>query len=133
MPENNGTHEIRSRRPQGFWRCGRHFGKGWQTYDRSDFTDEEWERISKERQLLVRPLAGDEAQAEDPAPDGGDPPKEEAGAGGDDPPALEPLLKDGRRRCRHVYESGNQCTYAAYGDSDYCEKHQAEHAGEAGE
>ena len=137
MSEVQNTHEIRARREQGFWRAGRHFTKGWEPYNQADFTEEEWERITKERQLEVRPLAKEETEGGDPAP-GGDAPPAETGESdpepsGDDPPVLEATLKDGRPRCQHVYDTGSQCTYAAAEGSAYCERHQAEHPEEAQE
>lgn len=79
MPEHH-LYEIRARGERGFWRAGRYFGRGWETYDKAGFSAAEWEVITKERQLEVRPLAAPAA----PAAGAGAP------VGGDKPPAPKP-------------------------------------------
>jgi hypothetical protein len=127
MSDSQGKYQIRARREQGFWRAGRHFTKGWETYDRAEFSDAEWEAVTGEPQLVVKPLDGEEESA----PAG--PAESDAAQGAGDRPALEPSLKDGRPRCQHVFDTGNQCNRAAEEGAAYCEGHLDDHVGEGGE
>lgn len=45
---------ISANSKEGFWRCGRHFTNAGIPVSKSDFTDEEWERLEGEKMLRIR-------------------------------------------------------------------------------
>jgi hypothetical protein len=102
---------IRSTQKGGFWRCGRHFGFGFQEYDTEDFSDEELGRIAEDPMLVAEPVEFKPEPEPEPEPEEAD---------------LEATLSDGRARCQYVGDSGKQCRFAAVEGSDFCHDHQPE-------
>ncbi|MFH2124931.1 MAG: hypothetical protein ABIK12_00340 [Pseudomonadota bacterium] len=111
---NNGSQviEVRAKSANGFWRCGHHFTRGWESFQADQFTPEDWERIQNEPMLEVREVPPPEPEEEATQEPNG--------------PELAATLADGRPRCQHVFDSGSQCNRAAKEGSDKCDKHQPE-------
>ena len=59
---------IAVRAATGFWRCGKQFTKAGVITQVKDFTEKQWQRLSDERMLIIKPASdADETELQDRA------------------------------------------------------------------
>ena len=52
---------ISARAENGFWRCGKQFTKAGVIAQVKDFTDKQWQRLTGERMLIIKPASDADA------------------------------------------------------------------------